>query len=228
MGYEATKVNPVIRNPPAPKTPFSNIPFFHKKSIASTLSQTSLPYIDLYLIHSPYGGRTARLSTWDALLSAQRAGQIRSIGVSNYGTHHLAELENHIESLNATHGPGSGGTISVGQWELHPWLPRPDIASWCRARNIVMEAYCPLVRAQRAEDPVLMEIASGHSKTWAQVLLRWSVQKGFVPLPKSVHEGRIEENADIWDFELSGEQMERLERKDAYEPCSWDPTVSHD
>lgn len=99
---------------------------------------------------------------------------------------------------------------------------------WCRARNIVIEAYCPLVRGQRAEDPVLKEIAARHGKTWAQVLLRWSLQKGFVPLPKSVTPSRIEENADVYDFELSGEDMERLEKKGAYEPCSWDPTVSDD
>jgi diketogulonate reductase-like aldo/keto reductase len=199
-----------------------------QKSISSTFSQTSLPFIDLYLIHAPYGGRAARLGTWDALVSAQKAGQIRSLGVSNYGIHHLAELESHIRSLDSQHGPGAGGTISVGQWELHPWLPRDDIVSWCRARNIVIEAYCPLVRGQRAEDPILKEIAAKHGKTWAQVLLRWSLQKGFVPLPKSVTPSRIEENADIYDFELSGQDMERLERKGAYEPCSWDPTVSGD
>lgn len=198
------------------------------KSISSSLSQTFLSYIDLYLIHAPYGGRTARLGTWDALLSAQRAGKIRSLGVSNYGTHHLAELEAHIKSLESKHGPGAGGTISVGQWELHPWLPRDDIVDWCRARNIVLEAYCPLVRGQRAEDPTLEEIAAKHGKTWAQVLLRWSLQKGFVPLPKSLTPHRIEENADIYDFELSAEEMERLEKKGAYEPCCWDPTVSDD
>lgn len=99
---------------------------------------------------------------------------------------------------------------------------------WCRSRNIVTEAYCPLVRGQTADDPVLVEIAQRHGKTWAQVLLRWSLQKGFVPLPKSVTPARIEENADVYGFELSGEEMERLERKGAYEPCSWDPTVSDD
>lgn len=199
-----------------------------QKSISSSLSQTSLPYIDLYLIHAPYGGRTARLGAWDALLSAQKAGQIRSLGVSNYGIHHLAELEAHIQSLESKHGPGAGGTISVGQWELHPWLPRDDIVEWCRARNIIVEAYCPLVRGQRAEDKALKEIAAKHGKTWAQVLVRWSLQKGFVPLPKSVNPNRIKENAEVYDFELHVEEMEMLGKRGAYEPCSWDPTVSHD
>jgi diketogulonate reductase-like aldo/keto reductase len=199
-----------------------------QKSISSTLTQTRLPYIDLYLIHCPYGGKESRLGTWDALLEAQRAGTIRSLGISNYGVHHLTELESHISHLNATHGPGAGGTISVGQWELHPWLPREDIVSWCRARNIVIEAYCPLVRGQRSEDEILKAIAAQHGKTWAQVLLRWSLQKGFVPLPKSVTMSRIEENADVFGFELSAEEMGRLERRGSYEPCSWDPTVSDD
>lgn len=100
--------------------------------------------------------------------------------------------------------------------------------NWCRARNIVIEAYCPIVRGERAGDAILTEIAERHGKSWAQVLLRWSLQKGFVPLPKSVTPSRIEENAHIYDFELSEEEMGRLERKGAYEPCSWDPTVSND
>lgn len=169
------------------------------------------------------------MGTWDALLSAQKAGQIRSLGVSNYGVHHLNELESHIRGLESKHGPGEGGTISVGQWELHPWLPRDDIVTWCCTRNIVIEAYCPLVRGERAtSDAILTELAARHGKTWAQVLLRWSLQKGFVPIPKSVTPSRIEENADIYDFELSALDMETLERKGAYEPCSWDPTVSDD
>jgi diketogulonate reductase-like aldo/keto reductase len=162
------------------------------------------------------------------LVTAQKAGHIHSLGVSNYGLHHLHELELHIQTLELAHGPGTAGTLSVGQWEIHPWLPRNDIVAWCRARNVVVEAYCPLVRGQRAEDPVLREIAARHGKTWAQVLLRWSLQRGLVPLPKSVTPSRIMENAEVFDFELSAEEMGRLGNKDAYEPCSWDPTVSRD
>lgn len=146
-------------------------------------------------------------------------GKIRSIGISNYGVHHLDELETYINS-------GVGGTIDVGQWELHPWLPRDDIVSWCRRRNVVLEAYCPLVRGERASDGVLMKMSEKYRKTWAQVLVRWSLQKGFVPLPKSVTLARIEENAKVYDFELSQGDMEDLESpKGRYEPCSWDPTT---
>ncbi|CAO1605415.1 hypothetical protein XANCAGTX0491_008933 [Xanthoria calcicola] len=204
MGYEATK-----------------------SSITSSFSQTGLDYIDLYLIHAPYGGKEARRGTWLALLEAQQAGRIRSLGVSNYGVHHLDELESYIHELEAQHGKGKGGEISVGQWELHPWLARPDIVGWCRTRGVVIEAYCPIVRGQRFEEPVLKGLGEKYGKTAAQVLLRWSLQKGFVPLPKSVTPSRIEENADIFDFRLTDEEMKLLETGE-YAPCSWDPTTSND
>jgi diketogulonate reductase-like aldo/keto reductase len=152
-----------------------------------------------------------------------QAGKIHSLGVSNYGVHHLDELEAYIKES------GVGGTIDVGQWELHPWLPRDDIVEWCRKRNVVLEAYCPLVRGQRGNDAVLKKIGEKYGKTWAQILVRWSLQKGFVPLPKSVTPKRIEENAKVYDFELSKADCEELDGpKGRYEPCSWDPTTSRD
>ena len=84
------------------------------------------------------------------------------------------------------------------------------------------------MRGQRADDTALKEIAAKHGKTWAQVLVRWSLQKGFVPLPKSVTPARIKENAEVYDFELNAEEMEMLGKRGAYEPCCWDPTVSDD
>ena len=198
-----------------------------KASIESSFKQTGLDYIDLYLVHAPYGGKTARNGTWRALVEAKNTGKIRSLGVSNYGVLHLEELEEYIKELEGQHGKGRGGEISVGQWELHPWLTRSDIVSWCRKRGVVVEAYCPIVRGQRFGERSLQKLAKAHGKTPAQVLLRWSLQKGFVPLPKSVTLSRIEENADIYDFELSKGDMEVLET-DEYSPCSWDPTISVD
>jgi len=130
-----------------------------------------------YLIHAPYGGRTARLGSWRALVEAQAKGRIRSIGVSNYGVHHLNELEACIQDLENEHGKNAGGQISVGQWELHPWLTRPDIVSWCEQRGVVIQAYCPLVRGQRLGDKALGQLAKKAGKTEAQVLMRWSLQK---------------------------------------------------
>lgn len=123
------------------------------------------------LIHAPYGGKEGRLGAWRALVEAQKeTGKIRSIGVSNYGIPHLNELEEYIKN-------GGGGKISVGQYEIHPWCAREDIASWLKQRGVVVEAYSPLVQATRMNEPVLQALVKKHSKTPAQVLLRWSLQK---------------------------------------------------
>ncbi|KAL8768389.1 MAG: hypothetical protein Q9194_005719 [Teloschistes cf. exilis] len=168
-----------------------------------------------YLIHAPYGGKEGRLGAWRALVEAQQAGQIRSIGVSNYGVHHLDELESYIKELESQQGKGKGGEISVGQWEVHPWLARPDIVEWCQKRGVVVQAYCPIVRNERSNEPVLQPLVKKYGKTACQVLLRWSLQKGLVPLPKSVTLSRIEENANIYDFELTPEEMKSLETDEA-------------
>jgi diketogulonate reductase-like aldo/keto reductase len=192
--------------------------------VDSTLKTTGLDYIDLMLIHAPFGGPNGRKAAWRALVDAQEAGKVRSIGVSNYGMHHLNELEAYIKELESERGPGKGGVISVGQWELQPWLAHPDIVLWCKERGIVVQAFCPLTRAKRLNDPLLKPIMKRTGKTAAQVLMRWSLQMGFSPLPKSVQPKRIEENADIYDFELTEEEMESL-RTGQYAPCAWDPTV---
>lgn len=113
----------------------------------------------------------------------------------------------------------------MNQVELHPWLARPDIVEWCEKRGVVLEAYSPLVRSQRMDDPLLAPLAKKHNKTPAQILLRWGLQKHFVILPKSVTPKRIEENKDIYDFELDKEDMASLDTKQ-YSPSAWDPTKS--
>lgn len=193
--------------------------------VDAALEQTKLTYLDLVLIHWPHGtGPEGRKEGWRALVDSVEAGKVRSLGVSNYGVHHLNELEQYIKELESTRGPGKGGVISVGQWEVHPWLTRPDIVEWCRARNIAVEAYCPIVRGQRFGDPKVVALAKKYSKTEAQILLRWSLQRGYVPLVKSVTPSRIEENAGIFDFELTDDEVKDL-ATDAYDVCSWDPTV---
>ena len=156
-------------------------------AVHASLAATGRECIDLYLLHAPYGGRNARLGAWQALVDAVASGEVRSIGVSNYGVHHLDELEHYIRATDAREGrKGAGGVLSVGQWELHPWLARPDIVAWCRARGVVCEAYSPLTQAERLHEPVLQRLGKKHNKSPAQILLRWSLQMGFVPLPKSV------------------------------------------
>ncbi|PYI07311.1 aldo-keto reductase [Aspergillus sclerotiicarbonarius CBS 121057] len=203
----------------------SKVPITHmsyekaKEAIEESLlaaEKGMLGYIDLMLLHAPYGGRDGRLGAWRALVEAQNAGKIRSIGVSNYGIRHLEELEEYIQTS------GVGGKISVGQYEIHPWCAREDIVGWLKQRNVVVEAYSPLVQAKRMKEPVLRALAEKYGKSEAQVLVRWSLQKGYVPLPKSVTESRIVENSQVFDFELSEEDMMRLQTVE-YSPVCWDP-----
>ncbi|KAK1773161.1 NADP-dependent oxidoreductase domain-containing protein [Copromyces sp. CBS 386.78] len=197
-----------------------------KRIISESLEKTGLEYIDLMLLHAPYGGSANRKGAWLALVEAVEEGKIRSIGVSNYGVHHLDELEQHIKELEAERGgPGKGGVLSVGQWEIHPWCPRKDIVEWCRKRNVVVEAYSPMVQGKRFGEPGLKKLAEKYGKTEAQVLVRWSLQKGYVPLPKSVRAEKIKENAEVYGFELEEEDVKGLETEE-YSPVCWDPTTS--
>lgn len=110
-----------------------------KQHIAETFERTGLDYIDLFLLHAPYGGKEARIGAWKALVEGVKEGKIRSIGVSNYGVHHLEELEGWIKETESKEGKGAGGVLSVNQVELHPWLPRGDIVAWCKERGVILE-----------------------------------------------------------------------------------------
>jgi len=147
-----------------------------KKHVQNSLRETGFDYIDLYLLHAPYGGKENRIGAWKALVEGVEAGVIRSIGVSNYGVYHLDELETYIKSTDEKEGQGKGGVLSVNQVELHPWLARKDIVDWCNERGVVLEAYCPIVRATKTNDPLLTSLAKKHNKTTSQILLRWSLQ----------------------------------------------------
>ena len=193
-----------------------------KKAIEASFAETGLEYADLFLIHAPYGGKEARNGTWRALVEAQNEGKIRSIGVSNYGVHHLDELKDYISTS------GIGGKISVGQWEIHPWLPRDNIVKWAKDNGVIVQAWSPLVRSERSNEEALKKLSQKYNKTWAQILIRWSLQKGYVPLPKSVTPQRIDQNTQVFDFELDQDDMQQLHFPNSYSPCSWDPTTSTD
>ncbi|KAK3681027.1 aldo-keto reductase-like protein [Podospora appendiculata] len=209
------------------KVPYRKISYEGAKAqVDKSLAESGLAYIDLMLLHCPYGGSANRKGAWKALVEAVEAGKVRSIGVSNYGVHHLDELETHIAELEAERGgEGKGGVISVGQWEVHPWCARKDIVAWSKKRGVAVQAYCPVVRGERWGEPVLVRLAEKYGKTQAQVLIRWSLQKGYIPLPKSVTPSRIAENADVYDFELTEAEVDELET-DEHSPVAWNPCVS--
>ncbi|KAF8325463.1 NADP-dependent oxidoreductase domain-containing protein [Cantharellus anzutake] len=168
------------------------------KMVDESLKKFGFEYIDLYLIHDPYSGKTKRLETYRALLAAQKAGKIRSVGVSNYGVHHLEEIRN--EGLPAP---------SVNQIELHPFCQQKPIAEYCAVNGIAIEAYSPLVRGV-AKDQTVLQVG----KSPFLVYIRWSLQRGFIPLPKTATPSRIVENASVFNFELSEEQMAALNALD--------------
>jgi len=132
--------------------------------------------LDLYLLHHPgNAGTEARLQTWKALVEAVEAGQIKSIGVSNFEVEHLEEIEAWQKATEAA--GGNGGELSVNQMELHPWSRYEDVVEWCNERNVVLEAYSPLTRGKHFDDAVLKPIVKRTGKSAAQVLIRWSLQK---------------------------------------------------
>jgi len=160
--------------------------------------------VDLFLIHSPSGGKEGRKEMWLALERLLKEGKTRSIGVSNYGIGHIEEMKEY-----ATIWPPH-----VNQIELHPWCQQREIDAYCQKNKIVVQAYCPLVRGEKANDLTLTKIAKKHQKSTAQVLIRYCLQKNWVPLPKSVTPSRILENADVYGFDLSEEDMKELDGLD--------------
>ncbi|KAI0838009.1 Aldo/keto reductase [Hypoxylon sp. FL0890] len=157
-------------------------------------------YVDLFLIHSPSSGREGRRELWQVLERLYEEGKAKSIGVSNFGIGHIEELKT-FAKVWPPH---------VNQIELHPWCQQKEIVQYCEQHGIVVEAYCPLVRNTKSEDKTLVSIARKHGVTPNQVLIRYCLQRNWVPLPKSDKPGRIKANADVYGFELDEEDMSAL------------------
>ena len=172
-----------------------------RRAFAGSLDALGFGYLDLFLIHWPlptrYGGDY--VSTWQALEEFYRDGRARSIGVSNFQPHHLRRLHNECEI-----------TPAVNQIEIHPYLTQDDVRAFCAEHQIAVEAWSPLAQGLVLDDPTIIEIAKRAGKTPAQVVLRWHVERGDIVFPKSVTPARIRENIDIFDFELSGEDVEAI------------------
>jgi diketogulonate reductase-like aldo/keto reductase len=169
-----------------------------------------LDQIDLFLLHWPVPHR--RLHSWRALERILAEGRCRAIGVSNFMVHHLEEILNHAPVPPA-----------VNQIELHPWCQQRDVVAFCGTHNIAVVAYSPLTKGVKLGDSGLTGLAREVRRTPAQVLLRWSLQAGFVTIPKSAKKERIIENAAIFDFALSVDQMMRLDSFNTEHHVTWDP-----
>jgi diketogulonate reductase-like aldo/keto reductase len=170
-----------------------------------------LDYVDLYLIHWPVEG--LRSETWKAMEKLLEQGKCRAIGVSNYMTWHLEELLSHCSTIPA-----------VNQVEFHPYLYLKKLLDFCSSHDIQLESYSPLTKGVKLEDPKLADLASKYSKTPAQILIRWVLQHGVIVVPKSSHKERIEENAYVFDFSISTEDMNALDSFHQNFRSSWDPS----
>lgn len=175
-----------------------------KDGVAHIAGDDEDSYVDLLLIHVPGPSREHRRKLWAALERLRAEGKARSIGVSNFHVNHLEEMREY-----ATVWPPS-----VNQIELHPWCQQCDLVSYCNTNGIVVQAYSPLATGARLDDATLGAIASKHGKTPAQVLVRYALQKNWVPLPKSAQAGRIRENADVYEFALEEVDMIALDELD--------------
>lgn len=163
-----------------------------------SLRKLGLDYLDLYLIHWPVEGQYK--DTWRAMEKLYKDGRVRAIGVSNFHVNHLEDLMKTAEI-----------TPMVNQVECHPRLAQQELRTFCKENGIQMEAWSPLMQGELLDNEVLVEIGEKYGKSPAQVILRWDVQSGIVTIPKSVKAHRIQENADIFDFELSQEDMDNID-----------------
>jgi diketogulonate reductase-like aldo/keto reductase len=183
-----------------------------RHAFKASLDRLGLEYVDLYLIHWPVPSRDKYVDTWRAFIELQSEGLVRSIGVSNFHQPHLERL------ISET-----GVTPSVNQIELHPLFQQTGLRREHEELGVLTEAWSPLAQGQVLDDPSLAEIAQAHEKTPGQVVIRWHLQLGNVVIPKSVTQERIEQNLDVFDFELSEAEMEAIEALESGERIGPDP-----
>ncbi len=163
-------------------------------SFEESLKKLQTDYVDLLLLHFPV--TETRRPAWKKMEEIYASGRAKAIGVSNYTVRHLEELLGECEVKPA-----------VNQVELHVFLQQPELVAFCKKHDIVVEAYSPLAHGHGLNDKTLQALAAKHGKSTAQIMLRWCIQVGAVPLPKSTHAERIQENISVFDFELDASDM---------------------
>jgi len=181
-----------------------------RAALEESLQRLRTEYVDLFLIHWPVHG--LRQETWETLCRAQDDGLCRALGVSNYGVHHLDELFASSDRIPA-----------VNQIELSPFLQRRAVRAACATRGVAVQAYSPLTKGNRLDDPTLEAVAQRNGRTPAQVLIRWALQHDLIVLPKSVRRERIVENAAAFEFELPERDMDLLDTLEEGLVTGWDP-----
>jgi 2,5-diketo-D-gluconate reductase A len=184
------------------------------RAFEQSIERLGTGHVDLYLIHWPLPSRDLFLDTWRAFERIQEEGGARSIGVSNFRVEDLERLEQEAERRP-----------TVNQIELHPRLQQAELRAWHGDHDIATEAWSPLAQGDLLEDGTIETVAAHHDRTPAQVILRWHLQIGNVVIPKSSNPERIRENFEVFDFELSEDDMAALERLDVGERTGPDPAT---
>ena len=177
-----------------------------------TLKDLAFDYVDLFLVHWPLPGVGDFVETWKAMEEIYRSGRCRAIGVSNFQKHHLQRLFDETEIVPA-----------VNQIEVHPYLVQDELRAFGAEHGIPTEAWSPLGRGAVLEEPTLVDIAKRHDRTPAQVTLRWALQRGDIVFPKSVNRHRMEENFDLFGFELSQDEIDQISALNRDERIGPDP-----
>ena len=180
-------------------------------SFEESLTNLQTDYIDLLLLHFPV--TETRHPAWRKMEGIYKSGRAKAIGVSNYTVRHLEEL------LTECSVPPA-----VNQVELHVFLQQPELVKFCQDHDILVEAYSPLAHGEGMDNPVLADLATKHGKTPAQIMIRWCLQIGTIPLPKSETLERIKQNYDIFDFKLDKDDLTKIKTLESNLRTAWDPT----
>lgn len=182
------------------------------RGLDASLARLGLDCVDLYLIHWPVPTQNKFVESWRALIRARDEGKAKSIGVSNFSEAHLQRLFDETGIIPA-----------VNQIELHPLFTQKPLRAFHTKHGIVTESWSPLGRGRLIEDPIVKAVAARHERTPGQIILRWHIDNGLVVIPKSVTPKRIEENARLFDFRLTSEDLAELAKLDTNERLGPDP-----